>query len=160
MNFDIQFRQMNDDEFNKFMESSISDYAQDLIKSGRCTEETALECSKKEFHDIVPHGRDTVNNFFYTIVNSENEDVGVIWYEKHSETLVFICDFLISEKFRKRGYGKQALLLLENNVKEKGLKKIALHVFEFNKPAISLYNCLGYKTVKEEPGSIYMVKDI
>lgn len=158
--FNIRFKEMSDDEFDKFAEWSISDYSQDLIKSGRCSKEKAFESAKKGFNEILPQGKYTKDNFIYVVVNSENDDVGLIWYVKYTESEAFIYDFLIFEKFRKKGYGKQTLLLVEEEVKEKGFNRIGLNVFKFNKPAFSLYKCLGYKIFNEDSGSIYMVKDI
>ncbi len=153
-------REMNDDEFDKFCKFSILDYSQDLIKSGACNEENALDCTKKEFNEILPQGKDTANNFIYVMENTQNEYIGYIWYEKCSENEGFICDFLILEKFRKKGYGKQTLILLENQAKEKKINRLSLSVFKFNEPAFSLYNCLGYKTFKEDSESMYMMKEI
>jgi len=139
---------------------NISDYSQNLIKSGKCNKENSFDYAKKQINDSIPQGKDTANNFFYVMVNSQNEDVGHIWYAKCSEIETFICDFLVLEKFREKGYGKQTLLLLENEVKEKKLNKIGLNAFKFNKDAFSLYTCLGYKIIDEDSGSMFMVKDI
>lgn len=158
--FSIRFREMSDSEFEKFVESSVLDYSQDLLKSGLCSEENAFERAQKEFNELLPEGKYTKDNFIYMVVNSDNEDVGIIWYKKLTESEAFICDFLIFEKFRKKGYGKQTLLLLDNDAKEKGVSKMRLHVFRFNKTAFSLYNSIGYKIAKEDGGSIFMVKDI
>ncbi|MCM1991394.1 GNAT family N-acetyltransferase [Oceanirhabdus seepicola] len=73
------------------------------------------------------------------VVNSDNQGVGFIWYQKYNEDIAFICDFLILEKFRKQDYGNQTLLLLEKEVKEKSFNEILLKVFKYNKPAFSLY---------------------
>ena len=156
----LSFREMTDKEFEKFVENSVLDYSKDLIKSGLCSEENAFDSAKKQFNDLLPQGKYTENNFIYVAVNSDHEDVGIIWYNKHSEGVAFICDFLIFENFRKKGYGKQTLLLLDSDAKEKGFTKILLHVFRFNKTAFSLYDSIGYKVVKEDGGSIYMVKDL
>lgn len=156
----MKFRHMNDSEIDKFFGWMIPMYAQDLIKSGQCNTETALERAKKDVTAILPQGKDTPNNYIYTMENDQNEDLGYIWYSKYNDTMAFICDFFIIEKFRKKGYGKQTLLLLEDEVKKKNLNKICLHVFTFNEPAISLYKSVGYKIVKEEPGSMYMLKEV
>jgi ribosomal protein S18 acetylase RimI-like enzyme len=160
VDYNMRFRQMSDNEFDKYFEWIISDYSQNSIKSGECNEENAFDYAKKQINDGIPQGKDTANNFFYVMINSQNEDVGHIWYAKCSESDAFICDFLILEKFREKGYGKQTLLLLENEVKEKKLNKIGLNVFKFNESAFSLYKCLGYKIFKQDSGSMYMVKDI
>jgi ribosomal protein S18 acetylase RimI-like enzyme len=160
VDFNMRFRQMNANEFDKYSEWIISDYSQNLIKSGEYNEENIFDYAKKQINDSIPHGKDTANNFFCVMVNSQNEDVGHIWYAKCSENEAFICDFLILEKFREKGYGKQALLLLENELKEKKLNKIGLNAFKFNKAAFSLYKCLGYKVMDEDSGSMFMTKDI
>ena len=158
--FNIRFREMSDDEFDKFVEWDILSYSKDLIKSGLSSEENSLENAKKSFNELLPQGRYTKNNYIYVVVNSDNEGVGFIWYQKYKEDIAFICDFLILEKFRKQGYGKQTLLLVEKEAKEKGLNKILLNVFKYNKPAFSLYKSLEYKIRDEENENISMLKNI
>lgn len=51
---------------------------------------------------------------------------------------------MIDEPFTKKGYGQQALLLLEETAKKLGVKKITLEVRSDNIPAVSLYKKLGY----------------
>jgi len=52
---------------------------------------------------------------------------------------------VIGEKeFRGRGLGKIAIQYLENEVIAQGGNRIELGVFEFNPPAIHLYESLGY----------------
>lgn len=159
-NFNIRFREMNDDEFNKFREESILSYSKDLVKSGMNSEESALEGARKQFNELLLERQYTGDNYIYMIIDNENQSVGHIWYEKYDENTAFICDFLISEKFRKRGYGKESLYLIEKDAKEKGLRKIFLHVFKYNESAISLYEHMGYTVFKEESQGNYMIKDI
>jgi ribosomal protein S18 acetylase RimI-like enzyme len=158
--FNVRFREMSDDEFDKFTEWNILDYSKDLIKAGLSSEENALEDAKKSFNGLIPQGKYTKDNYIYVVENSDNEGVGFIWYQKYKEDIAFICDFLISEKFRKQGYGKNTLLLVEKEAKEKGLNKILLNVFKYNKPAFSLYKSLEYKIRDEEAENISMVKNI
>ena len=158
--FNIRFREMSDDEFDKFAEWDILAYSKDLIKSGLSSEENALENAKKSFNELLPQGKYTKDNYIYVVINSDNEDVGFIWYQKYKEDIAFICDFLILEKFRKQGYGKQTLLLLEKEAKEKGLNKILLNVFKYNKPAFSLYKSLEYEIRDQKNQNISMLKNI
>lgn len=158
--FNIKFREMTDGEFNKFLERSILSYSKDLVRAGMDSAKTALINSKKQFDELLHHGHFTQNHFFYIIESSDNEELGYIWYEKHKENIAYICNFFILEKFRKKGYGKQALLLVEIDAKSKDLSKIFLHVFKFNDNAISLYKSLGYKVFQEESGGMYLVKEI
>ncbi len=59
------------------------------------------------------------------------------------------------EEFRRRGYGRQALLTLEAKVKDLGIDKIALHVFAHNRVAQALYESAGF-----EMTGIYMTKKL
>ncbi|WP_390622777.1 GNAT family N-acetyltransferase [Clostridium argentinense] len=158
--FNIRFREMSDDEFDKLAEWDILAYSKDLIKSGLSSEENALENAKKSFNELLPQGKYTKDNYIYVVVNSDNEGVGFIWYQKYKEDIAFICDFLILEKFCKQGYGRQTLLLLEKEAKEKGLNKILLNVFKYNKPAFSLYKSLEYKIRDQKNENISMLKNI
>lgn len=159
--FKIKFKFMTDDDFNKFREFSIISYSRGLVQAGLYSIENAYIHSKIEFDELLPLGNHTQNHFLYLIENIENEELGHLWFEKKLEgSIVFICDFLILEKFRNKGYGKQSLLLFEDVAKEKGFKKIALHVFRYNDNAISLYMSLGYKILKKESESMYLIKDI
>lgn len=45
---------------------------------------------------------------------------------------------------RGKGIGIQAMQFLEKQILDAGLKRIELGVFEFNKPAIALYQKMGY----------------
>ena len=58
----------------------------------------------------------------------------------------FIYDFIIDEKFRGKGFGKESLALLEIFAKQLGLSAIKLHVFEHNTSARLLYEKSGFAT--------------
>ena len=48
---------------------------------------------------------------------------------------------------RGKGIGTQTMQHLEEQIQAKGLKRIELGVFEFNRSAIKLYKKLGYKEI-------------
>jgi len=55
---------------------------------------------------------------------------------------------MIDEPFTKKGYGQQALFLLEKTAKKLGVKRLTLEVYPDNLPAVSLYKKIGY-TVRD-----------
>ena len=59
------------------------------------------------------------------------------------------------ESGRGRGIGYLALQYLEEQIKEQGLKRIELGVFEFNTQAIRLYQKLGYREFTRIDGFTY-----
>lgn len=72
----------------------------------------------------------------------------MIWYalREAENNKAFIAENFINENARGQGYGKAAMLAVEAQAKERGLKSIELHVFGFNDTAIGLYRSLGFES--------------
>jgi ribosomal protein S18 acetylase RimI-like enzyme len=84
--------------------------------------------------------------------------VGIIWMKANLDTANkngFIYDIAIDESRRGKGYGRQAMQLIEEKARELGLCQMGLHVFAKNKVALNLYESLGYETK-----SLNMIKDL
>jgi ribosomal protein S18 acetylase RimI-like enzyme len=117
-----------------------------------------MEESEKEFDSLLPNGLDTENNYLLSIVDGEGEKVGYLWFAirgTDNNRHAFVFDFVVFEPYRRRGYGSQAFLALENEVRSQGLYNIRLHVFGHNEPARELYRKLGYLET-----NVMMRKDI
>jgi RimJ/RimL family protein N-acetyltransferase len=56
---------------------------------------------------------------------------------------------------RGKGIGYKAIRYLENEIKEQGLTRIELGVFEFNSQAYKLYKQLGYQEIGRIPDFTY-----
>lgn len=65
---------------------------------------------------------------------------------------------------RGKGIGVEAIHYIEEQLKQQGIKRVELGVFEFNKPAHKLYQKLGYKEITRLENVTYwngkMWKDI
>ena len=88
----------------------------------------------------------TENHYFYTLYDV-NHAVGMIWIRADLESPIkngFIFELYVDEKFRSRGYGKRAMLLIEEKANELGLKSLGLHVFAANNVARKLYESVVY----------------
>jgi diamine N-acetyltransferase len=57
----------------------------------------------------------------------------------------FIDELFIDAAFRRRGYGRQALMFLEKKAREMGVNAIHLEVDQGNDPAFELYRRTGYE---------------
>jgi RimJ/RimL family protein N-acetyltransferase len=71
-------------------------------------------------------------------------------YKKEAGT-AWIDIIIGEETARGKGVGQQSLRHLENEIKQQGLKRIELGVFEFNTNAIRLYQKAGYKEIGRIP---------
>lgn len=138
---------MTQSEYEAFLERVIPEYAEDNIKAGYWGEQEALEKSRKEFADLLPQGLQTENHHLYSLYDADTP-VGVIWMRANLDRPLkngFIFELWIDEKFRGRGYGREAMLQLEDIAREMGLKSLGLHVFSYNRTARALYEKLGYE---------------
>jgi ribosomal protein S18 acetylase RimI-like enzyme len=75
--------------------------------------------------------------------------------EQFPKDTLFIYDIVIEEHLRGKGYGRAALLLLEDVARALGKRRISLHVFAHNDRARRLYEELGYR-----PTNIVMAKEL
>jgi ribosomal protein S18 acetylase RimI-like enzyme len=135
---------MDPDDFDQYFEDCSREYAADHVKTGRWTEEEGLAKAKEEIRKLLPAGPKTPDQFLLTIVDLPSEDkVGVIWLAIEPRG-GFIYDLRVYETYRRRGYAEQAMRLIEQVAREKGVDKISLHVFGDNMGARKLYAKLGY----------------
>ena len=138
---------MTQSEYDVFREQAAVEYAADNVRAGYWDELEAVEKSRREFERLLPQGLQSENHFLYTVYDGENA-VGLIWLRANKDRSIpsgFIFDLRINEEFRGRGYGKQAMLLIEEKARELGLKSMGLHVFAVNTVARNLYEGLGYE---------------
>jgi ribosomal protein S18 acetylase RimI-like enzyme len=145
----IYLRPMLEKEYIPYLERSIIEYAEDKIKAGNWHPSEALERSRQEFQKLLPEGPETPCQHLYSILADDLvEPVGIIWFAEILDTAkpyAFIYDFSIDEDYRRKGYGSQAMLALEDEVRQVGLEQIGLHVFGHNAAALALYQKLDYR---------------
>lgn len=138
-------REMSNIEFNKYLDKSIKTYAEEKVKSGNWKKDDSLSLSQSEYNKLLPDGINTINNYLFSIIDKNNDVIGMIWINKKDSNSCFIYDICINDKFQGKGYGLMAMIEVENFAKSLGAETIGLHVFGHNNKAIKLYEKLGYK---------------
>jgi len=150
---------MQENELQAYLDKAIPNYAAQNIKAGYWSEKDGLEKSRETFERLLPDGVSTKDQYIYTVQDPETDQaVGIIWLNARTDTpnpIGFIYDIVIDEAVRRKGFGKQAMLAIEDKARELGLESIALHVFFHNTTAVGLYEKIGYKT-----RSLNMIKDL
>ncbi|MFV8817708.1 GNAT family N-acetyltransferase [Haliea sp. E17] len=140
---------MREEEFNLFLLSSATAYADDNIKSGRWLPEGAHDRAISELRDLLPQGIDTPDNYLFEILASpDGAAVGYIWcaiQDNHGQRSAFVYDVEIKPEFRRQGYATDAFISIQEHLAALGLESIGLHVFAFNEGAIALYKRLGFE---------------
>lgn len=141
---------LSEKDFSEYLENAIVNFAEDKIKAGNFSPEKALEKSRKGYDELLSDGVNTKDHHLFLIFDEvKNEKIGIIWIKLNSENDirdVWLFDFLIFEKYRRQGFGKRSIELLEEKTRELGFDKISLHVFGHNTAAISLYRKMGFQT--------------
>ena len=97
--------------------ATCAGYAEEKVQAGNWEKEEAPALAEKEFRALLPDGINTKDNFLYSIIDGESgQKVGIIWIAVNVPgTLkgdLFVYDFEIFEKFRRKGYATGALKLL------------------------------------------------
>ena len=133
---------LGEDEYRSWYDWLLEDYAQDFIRIGM-PEEQAHARSKADMEEGLPNGLQSKDQYLFSIQDEQTgEKVGVLWYSlmtRETRKIVFVSDILIYEQFRGRGYGKQAMQLLEDHARDLGATRIGLHVFGHNPTAYALF---------------------
>ena len=145
----LDFIPMTSAQYETWSEASVAGYAEENVVSGRWTRDEAHQRSEQEFATLLPGGLATADNHLFSIVDDQIPDpIGMIWFAavwEGARRHAFVYDFQIFEAYRRRGYGTQALLRLDDAVREMGLNVISLHVFAHNRAARDLYGKVGYR---------------
>jgi RimJ/RimL family protein N-acetyltransferase len=148
---EIRFAPLPKEEYDKWWDWATRDYAEEHVKSGNWTASEAPQKAVGEFRQLLPQGTETPGHFLFALEEpAGGQHVGLVWFradrrpEAPRPPVVFIYDLLVYEPFRGRGYGAQAMGLIESKARELGFDTVSLHVFGHNTVALSLYRKLGY----------------
>ncbi|MCI4372950.1 MAG: GNAT family N-acetyltransferase [Thermoplasmata archaeon] len=147
----LRFVPLAQPEYDRWWASSIREYAEEHVKSGNWTAEEAAAKSEGEFRKLLPQGTATPGHYLFGVEDpAEHNLVGVVWFradrgpEAPLPPVLFIYDLIVFEAHRGKGYGTQAMGLIEDQARLLGFDTISLHVFGHNTVALSLYRKLGY----------------
>ena len=140
----IEFQKMSEAEYLQFRKFSVYEYAKDLMNGENLDRETALKKAESEFGEMLYDGPDTEDHFVMTIRDVQRgKEVGWIWYcyetDEEDKQQVFLCDFLIFENERRKGYASAALAEMERRAKADGGTAAALFVWDHNAAGAALY---------------------
>jgi ribosomal protein S18 acetylase RimI-like enzyme len=145
----VRLRPLRADELPAFIEEGRASYARDMVAQAGLTQEQAEQKAENDWARLLPNGAIGPGHHLYVIEDTETGGrVGILWLAERSTdfdgTAAFVYSIEIDEEFRGRGYGREAMLLAEDEVRSWGLSHIALNVFGGNEVARSLYQSLGY----------------
>jgi len=143
----IRLRPFRDDELPAFIEYGRADYARQLVEFAGMEQASADAKTDRDWNALFAGGKNLPTSHLYRVEDENGEPVGVLWWSERDideGKVAFVYDIVIDEQFRGRGYGREAMLLCEDDVRAHGLSLISLNVFGGNEVARGLYRSLGY----------------
>lgn len=143
----VQLIPMTPDEFDRYMETAVADYAEVHRKTGVCTAAEALALAQAEYAQLLPDGLASPNQHLFSICTDAGRRVGLLWFEpreKRGQRSVYIYDFVVDPQWRGQGHGAAALAALEELVRPMGISRISLNVMGWNHGARALYERCGF----------------
>jgi GNAT superfamily N-acetyltransferase len=144
----IQLVPMNEDQHSDFMQLSQRDQMEGHVREGRWRADEADARMAELKAQFLPQGLATPDHFFWAVMDIDSgKQVGGLWIalvEEAGQRAFFVVDIQVYEPHRRRGYGTQAFLAMEEKARQMEVSTIALHVFEDNHPARAMYHRLGY----------------
>jgi ribosomal protein S18 acetylase RimI-like enzyme len=156
----LTLRPLRDDELADFFARGRVSYARDMVDQAGIPEEAARAKAEHDWATLLPDGLQSPGHHLFVLEDSATaERVGDLWFAERDsdfgDKAAFIYSIEIFEDFRGRGFGRQAMLALEEEVRSRGLSRIALNVFGGNDVARSLYRSVGYAET-----AVFMSKEL
>ena len=146
MNDTFQLLPMTENEFVEWYVHSKNNYRDELHRSGLSHSE-AQKKADDDMSRLLPEGLKSKDQFLLTMKDN-GRNVGILWFGikgAEDNRKAFIYDIVVNESERGKKFGEKALKLLEQEVKQRGLSHIGLHVFGHNLVARNLYEKMGYE---------------
>ncbi|MFB2554450.1 GNAT family N-acetyltransferase [Herbiconiux liangxiaofengii] len=140
-----ELRPLSESALPGFLARANAEYRRERIEAGD-TPEYADERVAASNEQYFPGGQPAQGQLVFEVVDGD-EVVGVLWVgvidaARPREWWVF--DIEIDEGYRRRGYGRAAMLLAEEAARSHGAVKLGLNVFGHNTVAQGLYASLDY----------------
>jgi ribosomal protein S18 acetylase RimI-like enzyme len=128
-------------------------YVNEIVASGSLLPEAAQAKAHRDLSVLLKDGPDTAGQLIFRLVAGE-QPVGWLWLavpqpggDPH---MAWVNDVEVDEAFRGRGYGRQVMLLAEQEAAARGMTSVGLNVHGSNAVARDLYDSLGYQVTAQQ----------
>jgi len=156
----VRLRPLRDDELPAFVEHARAAYEDELVSQAGLRPAEAAQKAVDDWSRLLPDGNVPPGNDLYAIEDeASGERVGDLWIAERDndvgEKTLFVYSIEIFPELRGRGFGREAMLLFEDEARRRGLSQANLTVLGGNDVARSLYRSLGYVE-----RAVFMSKDL
>lgn len=144
----LVLRPMSEDEFPVYCDYFIADYSEELVENYDHPKALAMELAKSDLQRYFPAGPASQEHSLLCLdaeIAGQICRVGYLWHAINAPAhSTFIYDLYVAEAYRSQGFGKQAMVALEQQLQPLGIHQIKLRVAYHNQRACKLYQELGF----------------
>ena len=143
-----RLRPLRDDEVAAYLPHVKTMYAAELVEHLHLGADAAAARAERSATDAFPGGVVGKGHWLFAVEDGEGTRVGVLWlgepFDGETDSL-WVYDIEIDPDHRRRGLGRDTMLLAEQEARRLGRRRIKLNVFARNAAARALYLSLGFE---------------
>jgi ribosomal protein S18 acetylase RimI-like enzyme len=143
---------MTDDEFAAYRVQMVDGYAVEVARSKGLSAEDGRADAERQTAGLLPDGRATAGQLLFVAIDADGATVGTLWLSTTAPGGVngaWIYDIEVEASQRGKGYGREVMVLAEQQCRQRGLASLRLNVFGSNLVARRLYESLGYEITSQ-----------
>lgn len=144
----LSLRPMTDDEFATFRAQMVDSYSVDVARLKGLSAEDGYADAARQTDVLLPAGCATPGQLLFVAVDGAGAVVATLWLATttpNGTAAGWIYDITVDESHRGKGYGREIMLLAEQQCRQLELPSMHLNVFGPNVVARRLYESLGYE---------------
>jgi ribosomal protein S18 acetylase RimI-like enzyme len=150
---ELRLRPATTDEIEAWLPWLAADYAAHIADSGSLPPADARRKADSDLRAQLTDGPDRAGQLFFRLIAGE-QPVGWLWlavpFPGGDPAMAWVNNVQVDEEFRGRGYGRQAMLLAEEEAAARGMTSVGLNVHGQNTVARGLYDSLGYQVTAQQ----------
>jgi ribosomal protein S18 acetylase RimI-like enzyme len=149
---ELRLRPATQAEFDYWLPQAEAGYAEQIIASGAMSPEAAREKARRDTERVFSAGLGTPGQLVFRVI-AQDLPVAWLWLAvpgPDDPTMAWVYNVVVDEAYRGRGYGRQTMLLAEQEARAQGMTSIGLNVHGKNIVARSLYDSLGYEVTAQQ----------
>jgi ribosomal protein S18 acetylase RimI-like enzyme len=135
-------RPLREDEYAAWDAAHRAEYERGLVEHAGLTVDAARAKVEHDIPSVLPDGLATPDTWIW-VVEARGRRVGTVFLGVRAGR-AFLFDITIDPEERGRGYGRAAMVALEDEVRALGHREVVLNVWGGNEVARGLYRSLGY----------------
>lgn len=138
----IALRPLRADEYAAWDEAHRAEYERGIVEFAGLTWEAARAKVDHDVPAVLRDGLATADTWIWA-VEDDGQKVGTVFLGLRGGE-AWLYDITIDAELRGRGYGRGAMLAVEDELRALGHEAVALNVWGGNAVARGLYRSLGY----------------